>query len=104
MEKIQEPVIKEHYRVMEDTRVIPIMEQEYNKIQWACSMSIYTASGEPETLKEAMTRPNGNLWKMSEISEVKSFLSRKAWILKKISAIKSKGRNPVPFKWVFKSK
>ena len=58
MQKILEPVIEGSYKVMGDTRVIPIMEQEYKKIQWACSMSIYTASEEPETLKEAMTRPN----------------------------------------------
>ena len=49
-----------------------------------------------------MTRPNGNLWKMSAISEVNKFLSRKAWNPKKISAVKEKGRNPVPVKLAFK--
>ena len=28
---------------------------------------------EPDTLKEAMTMPNGNLWKISAISEVNNF-------------------------------
>ena len=51
-----------------------------------------------------MTRPNGNLWKMSAISEVNNFLSRKAWIPTKRIVVKSKGRKPVPVKWVFKSK
>ena len=54
--------------------------------------------GEPETLKEAMTKLNGNLWKMYVISEVNNFLSRKAWISKKRSAVKSKGRKPEPIK------
>ena len=35
-------------------------------------MSISTDSGDPETLKEVMTRPNGNLWGISTISEVKN--------------------------------
>ena len=59
--------------------------------------------GEPETLKEAMTTSNGHLWKMSAISEVKNFLSRKAQIpIKKIIS-KAKGRNTVPVKCVFNS-
>ena len=41
---------------------------------------------------------------MSAISEVNNILSRKAWIPTKISVVKSKGRKPVPVKWVFKSK
>ena len=51
-----------------------------------------------------MTRPNGYLWKMSAISELNHFLSRKAWIPKKRIVVKAKGINPVPFKWVFKNK
>ena len=102
--KMHKPVIEGNYKVTGYTKFIPIVEHKDGKIQWVYSTSISAYAGDPETLKEAMTRPNGNLWKMSEISEVKSFLSRKAWILKKRSAIKSKGRNPVPFKWVFKSK
>ena len=43
-----------------------------------CTFS--AGSVEPETLEEEMTRPNGYLWKMSEISEVNNFLSKKAWI------------------------
>ena len=64
----------------------------------------FVDSGEPDTLKEAMTRPNGKFWKMSAILEVNNFLSRKAWILTKISVVKSKGRKPVPVKWVLKIK
>ena len=41
---------------------------------------------------------------MSDISEVNIFLSRKACILTKIGVLKEKGRNTVPFKWLFKSK
>ena len=43
---------------------------------------------------------------MENVCNIKSesFLSRKAWIPKKISVIKAKGRNPVPVKWIFKSK
>ena len=41
---------------------------------------------------------------MSAISYVNKFLSRKAWIPTKISVTKAKGRNPVPVKWVLKSK
>ena len=51
-----------------------------------------------------MTRPNGNLWKMSAMSEVKFFLSRKAWIPTKRSVLKAKVRKIVHVKWVFKSK
>ena len=67
-------------------------------------MSISTDSGEPDTLKEAMTRPNRHLWKMSAISEVNNFLSRKAWIPTKRSVIKAKGRKLVTVKWLFKIK
>ena len=51
-----------------------------------------------------MTRPNGHLWKISEIYEVNNFMSGKAWILMKRSVVKEKCRNPVPFKWVFNCK
>ena len=51
-----------------------------------------------------MTRPNGNLWKMSVISEVNNFLSGKSWIPTKISVVKAKRRKPVPVKWILKSK
>ena len=36
--------------------------------------------------------------------EVNNFLSRKAWIPMMRSAMKAKGRKPLPVKWVFKSK
>ena len=41
---------------------------------------------------------------MSVIPEVNNFLSRKAWILTERSGVIAKGRNPVPVKWLFKSK
>ena len=103
MQKVQDPVIKGNYKVTGDTRVIPIVEHKDDKIQWACSTSSSMDAGETETLKEAMTRLNGNLWKMSAISEVKNFLSRKAWIPTKRIVVKSKGIIPVPVKWEFKS-
>ena len=61
IQKIHDPVIEGNYRVTGDTGVIPIVEHEDEKIQWACSTSIYTDAGETETLKEAMMRPNGHL-------------------------------------------
>ena len=51
-----------------------------------------------------MTIPNGHLWKVSAISEVIHFLSRKAWIPINSSKVKSKGRNTVPVKWVLNGK
>ena len=36
--------------------------------------------------------------------EVNNFLSRKSWVSIKRSKVKSKGRKPLPVKWVFKSK
>ena len=51
-----------------------------------------------------MMSPNGHLWRISAISEVKTFLSRKSWIPTKRSVVKDKSRKPVPVKWVFKSK
>ena len=56
-------------------------------------MSISTDSGDPETLKEVMTRPNGNLWEISTISEVKKCLSRKAWVTTKRSVVKNKSES-----------
>ena len=50
-----------------------------------------------------MSRPNGHLGKMTAISGVKN-TSRKAWITIKRRKIKAKGINPVPVKWLFKSK
>ena len=41
---------------------------------------------------------------MSAVSEINNFLSRKAWITIERSTVKSKGRNPAPANWVFKSK
>ena len=78
--KMNDPVIKVNYTVTVDTGVIPVMEHEYDKIQWNCNTYISTDSGQQETLKEAMTRPNRHLWEMAAISEVKHFLSKKAWI------------------------
>ena len=51
-----------------------------------------------------MPRPNGILWKISAVSEVNNYLSRKSWILINRSKVKAKVKNPVPVKWVFKSK
>ena len=51
-----------------------------------------------------MTRTDRNQYKMSVIYEVKKFLSRKVCITTKRSSVKYKRRNPVPIKWVFKSK
>ena len=81
--RMDKPVIKGNYKVTVYTGVILVMKHEYDKIQWYCNTSISTDSGQQETLKEAMTRPNRHLWKMAAISEVKRFLSKKAWILNK---------------------
>ena len=77
------PVIEVNLNITGDTRVIPIVEHEDDEIQWICSTPISTDAGEPDNLKEAMTRPNEHLRKTSSVSEVKYFLSRKAWIPKK---------------------
>ena len=61
MQNIHDPAIEGNYKVTRDTSVTTIIDHEDEKIQWACSTSIYTDDGEPETLKEAMTRPNGHL-------------------------------------------
>ena len=68
------------------------MEHKDEEVQWACSKYIFTGDGEPEILKEAMTGPNGHLWKISAISEVNNFMSRKSWIPTKRSVVKSKER------------
>ena len=101
---MHEPVIEGNYKVTGDTRVILIVKHKEDEIKWMCSIYISTEAGEPETLKESTTRPNGHLWKMSAIYEVNNFLSRKAWIPTKISAVKSKDGNPLHVKWIFKSK
>ena len=55
------PYTKGKYKVTGNTRVIPIaVEHEEDDIHWECNTSIYTGAGEPETLKESMTRPNGH--------------------------------------------
>ena len=65
--KMHDPIIEGNYKVTGDIGVTPIVEQKDKKIHWARSTSISTDSGEPGTLKESMTRPNGHLWKMSMI-------------------------------------
>ena len=77
MPKLHNPVIKGEYKVTRYTRVVLIVvEHEEDEIQWVCNMSISTDVGEPETLKEAITRPNGYLWKMSVIYEVKKYVKK----------------------------
>ena len=95
--RMDKPIIKVNYKVTVYTGVIPVMKHEYDKIQWYCNTYISTDSGQQETLKEAMTRPNRHLWEMAAISEVKHFLSKKAWISTKRSIMKAKGRNPCLF-------
>ena len=73
MQNMHTPVIEVNYKATGDTRFIPIVEHEDEKIQGVCSTSIYMDSGEPETLKKVMKRPNGHLWKISVISEVNNF-------------------------------
>ena len=65
IQNMHKPFIEGNYKLTVDTRVIPIVENEDDKIQWECSTSISTDAGEPETLKEAMTTPYGHLWNMS---------------------------------------
>ena len=98
MPRIYEPVIEGSYKVTVDTRFVPIVKQEDDKIHRACSTSTSMGAGEPETLKEVMTMPNGHLWGVSAIYEVGSVLSRKSWIPKNISVVKVKGRKTVPVK------
>ena len=66
MPRMYEPVIEGKYTATGDTRIIPIaVEHKEEEIQWVCNMSISVDIGDPETLKEAMTRTNGHLWKLS---------------------------------------
>ena len=58
VQNMHEPVIEGNYKVIGDTRVIPVVDQKDDEIWWACSMYIFTDAGQPETLNEAMTRPN----------------------------------------------
>ena len=58
MQKMHDSFIEGNYKVTGDKIVIPILEHKYDEIQWAYSTSIYTDTGEPDTLKEAMTRKN----------------------------------------------
>ena len=102
---MHEPIIECKYKVIGDTRVIPIVvEHEEDKIKLSCNTSISMNEGEPETLKEAMSIPNQYLLKISDIYEVNNFLSRKACIPIKISKANTKDIKPVPVKWVFNSK
>ena len=73
MQKMHDPVIEGNYNVTGYMRVIPTMGHKDDKIQWTCGTSISTDVGEHETPKEAIMRLNGNLWKMSAISEVNIF-------------------------------
>ena len=104
MYNIDKPVIGSNYKVTGDTIVIPILEYKDEKIQWACSTSISTDAGKLDTLKEAITRPNVHIWRMSTISEGNFFLSRKAWITIKRIKVKPKVRNPVLVKSVLNIK
>ena len=45
MPRMHDPVIKFKYKVTRGIRVIPIVEHEEDKIQWACSTSISMDSG-----------------------------------------------------------
>ena len=60
MPKAHGPIIEGKYKLNEDTRVIPIVEQKEDNIQWECIVSIYMDTGEPETIKEEMSRPIGH--------------------------------------------
>ena len=72
MSKINDPIVERKYKVTGHTRVILIdVEHEEEKIQWACNKSIYTDAGETENFKEVMPIPNGHLWKISAIFELK---------------------------------
>ena len=69
MKKLHEPIIKVKYKVTRETRFIQIIvEHEEDGIQWACNTSISTDTGEYETLREAISRPIGHLWKISAVS------------------------------------
>ena len=47
MEMMHAPVIKGSFKVTGDTRLMPIVEQKYDEIQWSCSTLISTESKEP---------------------------------------------------------
>ena len=51
-------------------------------------------AGEPDTLKESTTRLNVIFWKISAISEVKIFMSRKEWIPINRRIVRSKCKKP----------
>ena len=55
-----------------------MVEHKDDEIQWVCSPSISMDSGEPDTLKEALTRPYGYWWKVSAISEVNNFYKERS--------------------------
>ena len=78
MHNMHDPVIEGNFKLTGDTRVIPIVEHKDENIQLTCSTYISKGAGKPKTLKEAIMKPNGHLWKMSTISEVKNILSRRA--------------------------
>ena len=51
-----------------------------------------------------MSRAIVHLWKISEVSEIKNFISRKAYIFIIRTTVKYKGMKPLPLKWVVKRK
>ena len=51
-----------------------------------------------------MSRTIAHLWKILVVSELNHVMSRKVWIQINRIPLKSKGRNPVPVKWVLNRK
>ena len=58
------------------------------------------AASEPTSFEEAVSAPDGDMWKAATDSEMTSQLENRSWILAELPP----GRKPIGCKWVFKKK
>ena len=89
-----------------DINPLPIEVPKEESIYFAelHNISMMSDVGDPKGFKEAISSVRGKLWKWSMTAEVNNFSHQKAWMPRKLSEVRKKGRKPIMVKWVFKTK
>ena len=85
-------------------RIYKAMPPEEGTLLQVYTMELYSDPETPNTIKQALTGEDKELWKKSATAEVNNFLKRKSWKFIPKSKVLEMGRKLIGVKWVFKIK
>ena len=85
-------------------RIYQAMQPEENILLNLYTMELMNDPETPNTICQALSGEDKELWRKSAIAEVNNFLKRKSWKFIPKDIVRALGRKLIGVKWVFKIK